>query len=398
MWWTRPRPSIRIGALAVATSMVVIACSGDGAEISQLEAALADAETENAMLSEDLASTQQELTQAVSSVSDSHDETARIAAELEAANEDVAGLTAEVADLKSTVRSNESESQRAIREAEETLKKSQDQVQALMLAYDDDLAAASDEVSQAAREFACAYGKEAAEAGDKVSAISSGPMLRAFFASDAYSSVVAESEAASSLMSFVSDPEDALNASANEILEAPAVDCWQREDTRANAVLYEHQGVLRDAVLDAACTEGASDLYTDSSIAGYQATAVYQDWELRMGYSEARSYVSSIEDRYGSLEAFLAVPESEIEAQDARCEEIRDLIEPKSSGTWNVGDEIKPGTWKAFDVSDCYWARLAEDGDIRANHFGDGLRLSANVSSSDGQFEISGCRFYYANP
>ena len=78
--------------------------------------------------------------------------------------------------------------------------------------------------------------------------------------------------------------------------------------------------------------------------------------------------------------------------------DIRDLIEPKSGGTWNVGDEIKPGTWKAYDVSDCYWARLAENGGIRANHFGDALRLTVNISSSDGQFEISGCTFYYANP
>jgi hypothetical protein len=57
-----------------------------------------------------------------------------------------------------------------------------------------------------------------------------------------------------------------------------------------------------------------------------------------------------------------------------------------------------PGTWKAYDVSDCYWARLSENGDIRDNHFGDALRITVNVSPSDGQFEISGCLFVYPDP
>ena len=123
---------------------------------------------------------------------------------------------------------------------------------------------------------------------------------------------------------------------------------------------------------------------------------MYLNWEL--GVDDARAYEQSVKDRFGSIKAFLAIPDNDIQAESARCEDIRDLIEPKRSGTWNVGDEIMPGTWKAYDVSDCYWARLSENGDIRDNHFGDALRITVNVSPSDGQFEISGCLFVYPAP
>lgn len=127
-------------------------------------------------------------------------------------------------------------------------------------------------------------------------------------------------------------------------------------------------------------------------------TTVYQNWELTIGFDVAFDYRESVEARFGSIEAFVAIPATDIQAESDRCEDIRDLISPKSSGTWNVGDEIRAGTWNAYDVSDCYWARLAENGDIRDNHFGDGLRLSVNVLATDGQFEISGCTFYFLNP
>lgn len=392
----RLRPRVRIGAFAVATSMVIVACSSDSAVVSQLESDLADAATDNALMAEDLAATQQELLEASSSLTDAQSETALVGSELDAAREEVAVLRVEVADLKSTLRSSESASQRAVREAEQALKESEDQVQALMLVYDDDLSAARSELSKAAQEFACDYGAGVLETGGSSELITSNSVLSAFLASEAYSKAIAESESVASLTSLVSSPGDALNAPADVLLKTPAVTCWQAGDAKVNAALYEHQSILREAVLDAACTNGASVAYEGWD--GYIDTAAFRSWELAVGDDYSYEYTTAIEERYGSLEAFLAIPPDELEAEDARCEADRDLIESKSSGTWNVGDEIKAGTWKAFDVSDCYWARLSENGDIRANHFGDGLRLSVNVSPSDGQFEISGCVFYYANP
>jgi len=119
---------------------------------------------------------------------------------------------------------------------------------------------------------------------------------------------------------------------------------------------------------------------------------------LTEGYDDTEVYEDAVAAKFGSIEAFLAIPPADLAAEDARFETVRPLISPKGSGTWNVGEEIQPGVWKAYDVGDCHWARLAGDGDIIDNHFGSALRLTVNVSSSDGQFEISSCTFYFDNP
>jgi hypothetical protein len=175
------------------------------------------------------------------------------------------------------------------------------------------------------------------------------------------------------------------------------VACWQEEDARINASLYIYEDVLRQAALEAACVHGQSDVYGDFS-QGFEDTGTYANWELNIGSDEAFSYIDSIEDRFGSVESFLSIPKEQLAAESDRCEALRPMISPKGSGTWNVGQEILAGAWNAYDESDCYWARLAENGDIRDNHFGDALRITVDVQSSDGQFEISRCRFYYANP
>lgn len=391
----RNRKYIRTIALALALALVAAACSTDTTETSRLEADLSNIAAENAALAEDLAAAAQELSEAQASISELAplaDELTPLADELAQARDEVEALKVEVDELRSDRTAND----RAVRDAESALKSSQDQIQTLVLAYDADIAVASNELSQAAQEFACAYGKEALGAGKGISSLSSTKILRAFLASDTYSSTVTGSESVASLMDFVSDPEDALNAPTDEILQSPAAACWQAEDAKVNATLYEHADVLRAAVLDAACTNGADVAYDDWD--GYRDTAEYQSWKLTVGGDASYEYQSAIDERYGSLESFLAIPDAQLKAEDARCIDDRDLIESKFYGTWNVGDEIKAGTWKAFDVSDCYWARLATNGDIRDNNFGDALRVSVNVSPSDGQFEIDGCLFYYANP
>jgi hypothetical protein len=61
-------------------------------------------------------------------------------------------------------------------------------------------------------------------------------------------------------------------------------------------------------------------------------------------------------------------------------------------GVYEVGAEIKPGTYKTRAEGDpCYWARLADpDGsNILANHIGTGL-MTLRVRSSDKYIELSG--------
>jgi hypothetical protein len=64
-----------------------------------------------------------------------------------------------------------------------------------------------------------------------------------------------------------------------------------------------------------------------------------------------------------------------------------------TDGTYEVGPEIKPGTYKtrAPAGSPCYWARLGDpDGDqIHANHIGEGP-MTLRIRSSDKYVELSG--------
>ncbi len=315
---------------------------------------------------------------------------AELESDMAEANAQVEALAAEdSAALASAVKARD--------DAEQALTEAERLVVELTLAYSSEIGAARSRLASSFTAFACSWGAERATAEVSSSSLTSQGAANAFEDSDSYAALQDDPNVASYLRLASSLGEDQFGVEI-EVIVARAVECWQAEDAKINAALYVYQGVLAEAALDAACTHGAAETYADSSISGYEATAVFNNWQLTLGYDDARSYLRAIEDRFGSIKEFLAIPDTQIQSESDRCDDVRDLIEPKRSGTWNVGDEILPGIWKAYDVSDCYWARLAENGDIRDNHFGDGLRLTVNVSSSDGQFEISGCRFYYANP
>ena len=289
------------------------------------------------------------------------------------------------------VETAERERDTALADAEEAAGK----LASILLAYSDDIGAARVKLAGAATAFACVWGT--AQASDGGASPTAGEtILKAFAQSDAFEALIEAPEIATAVSLAEMLGEDPYGADPEEI-KAAAVNCWQKEDIKLNAALYDHQSVVREAVLEAACTLGASQIY-GSFFPGYEYTGAYQNWQLTIGSEEANGYMRSVEDRFGSTEAFVAIPDAEIQAESDRCQDSRAIIEPKSNGTWNVGSEIKPGTWNAYDVTDCYWALLQENGDIRGSHYGDGLRLSVNVLASDGQFEISGCTFYYANP
>ena len=72
--------------------------------------------------------------------------------------------------------------------------------------------------------------------------------------------------------------------------------------------------------------------------------------------------------------------------------------EPFAGGTFRVGRDISPGTWRSSPgTSGCYWERLSSFGgeisDIIANEFADG-QLMVTISGSDAGFSSSDCGFW----
>ncbi|MFN2488902.1 MAG: hypothetical protein ABR529_04025 [Actinomycetota bacterium] len=63
-------------------------------------------------------------------------------------------------------------------------------------------------------------------------------------------------------------------------------------------------------------------------------------------------------------------------------------------GTLIVGQDVAPGTYRAYGTETCYWARLKALGgsldDIVANHVGGGAQ-TVEIAPTDTAFESSGC-------
>lgn len=321
-------------------------------------------------------------------------------AELQSEIDQLEGLlamaAADAADAALTANLELKDAEDALADATAELDDAQSIAAELMLSYSDEIRAARTQITQALLQFACQSGTERAASGTTSESLTTNAIVGAFQQSAGFQELATTPGVESAIrISEVLD-EPFYSESVSEI-RAAAVSCWQREDARVNQAFYVHEAVLRKAALEAACTLGEPEVFGRFT-QGFEDTATYANWLLNLGFSDADEYLDSVEERFGSFESFLAIPTEELAAESERCADRRPMISPKSPGTWNVGDEIQVGTWNAYDESDCYWARLAENGDIRDNHFGDALRLSVKVQSSDGQFEISGCTFYFANP
>lgn len=58
------------------------------------------------------------------------------------------------------------------------------------------------------------------------------------------------------------------------------------------------------------------------------------------------------------------------------------------NGTYTVGEDIQPGTYRAQDVENCYWATLDEAGEINDNNFVNSApQVLATIKPSDYAFE-----------
>jgi len=65
----------------------------------------------------------------------------------------------------------------------------------------------------------------------------------------------------------------------------------------------------------------------------------------------------------------------------------------KDDGTWLVGSEVKPGTYRSQNFGDCYWARLSStDGGLNAIiDNGVGPNQTVTIKRSDKAFETARC-------
>ena len=70
----------------------------------------------------------------------------------------------------------------------------------------------------------------------------------------------------------------------------------------------------------------------------------------------------------------------------------------EGSGTFTVGEEIQPGTWVAYDATDCCWERTATDGRNLVNDFATvAERIAVTVRPSDAFFTTDCGVWYYTN-
>ncbi|GAA1086856.1 hypothetical protein [Nocardiopsis metallicus] len=111
-----------------------------------------------------------------------------------------------------------------------------------------------------------------------------------------------------------------------------------------------------------------------------------REGELDDREEELTEFSEELDEREGDLDT----REEEVTGLETEAEENSF----PGTGTFLVGDEISPGTYRSEGTSSCYWARLSGTGgtldSIIANNFGGGRQV-VTISGSDVAFETSSC-------
>ena len=137
----------------------------------------------------------------------------------------------------------------------------------------------------------------------------------------------------------------------------------------------------------------SSDGYCHADFRGASFTATDAETDVIAAYRESLPGLAGVVDDEGTYEAVLdacvqrdqwvagSFAANEVEARlavtsvcpDAPHADLLAKIasgEAFRAGTWEVGTEIPPGTYRSSgDTEDCYWARLTRNGDIIDNDF-----------------------------
>lgn len=101
--------------------------------------------------------------------------------------------------------------------------------------------------------------------------------------------------------------------------------------------------------------------------------------DAKAGVAAEAAKVKEAEAAVAAREKAVGVMEVEVAANTIEGE-----------GTYIVGEDIKPGTYKSAGGENCYWERSSKDGDIIANDLSDGPAVM-NVRSSDYSVSVSNC-------
>ncbi|MDS1270689.1 hypothetical protein RIF23_10300 [Lipingzhangella sp. LS1_29] len=121
--------------------------------------------------------------------------------------------------------------------------------------------------------------------------------------------------------------------------------------------------------------------------------------DLRDERDDLRAAVDDLDDREDALdsrEEELDEREDEVAAREDAVTEAENQAAENTfsgSGTYTVGEDIEPGTYRS-EGSDCYWARLSSTtghyDSIIANSFSSGPQV-VTIEPGDAAFETSGC-------
>ncbi|MGC0142114.1 hypothetical protein [Pseudactinotalea sp. Z1732] len=149
-----------------------------------------------------------------------------------------------------------------------------------------------------------------------------------------------------------------------------------------------------EAERDALVTElEETEADRDSVAADLESVAAERD-EIAGEITAARTERDEALERVEAMEAESQEAQA---AAEAEAEAAAGAAEPSDSfgnGTWRVGEDIEPGTYRTDGGSGCYWERLSgfsgEFSDIISNDFTSGPS-TVTIQGSDAGFSSQGC-------
>lgn len=154
-------------------------------------------------------------------------------------------------------------------------------------------------------------------------------------------------------------------------------------------------GLLVGAVAGSGVPQEEFDALTERAAATADDldSATAELGELRAERADVRSREAELDTREQSLDqrtVALDTREQEIGAAEAQI--AANTI--PGTGTFVVGEDVAPGTYRTAGSSGCYWARLSgtsgDLGDVLANGLSDGP-LTVTIAPSDEAFETQRC-------
>ncbi len=149
-------------------------------------------------------------------------------------------------------------------------------------------------------------------------------------------------------------------------------------------------------------SEAASDLKVAQDAGAQQraeASSLLEETESKLEETESKleDARGELKDRKAQLDERekelrgreSAVKKRESAAQGAERQAAANSFE--GDGTYIVGEDVQPGTYKSSGGDLCYWARLDSDDEIIDNDVTQGGSSVLTIRASDAQIKVSGC-------